>query len=68
MREESAVGTSLGWVPSTMMARLVRTIDVAKVAMSCTCQERGRIARITVRWYAMPKATITAGARSAATG
>ena len=48
MRAERVVGTSLGCVPSTMMARFVSTIDVASVAISCTCQERGRIARITV--------------------
>ena len=47
--DDSAVGTSLGWVPKTRMARLVSMIEVASVAMSCTCQERGRMARITVR-------------------
>src|SRR6266446_1256675 len=41
MREESAVGTSLGWVPRTMMARFVSTIDVASVAISWRSQERG---------------------------
>ena len=50
MREDSIVGTSLGWVPSTMMARFVSTMDVASVAMSWTCHERGRIGRITLRW------------------
>ena len=47
--EDSAVGTSLGWVPNTMMARLVRVMEVASVAMSWTCHVRARIVRITVR-------------------
>ena len=49
MAAESRVGTSLGWVPNTMMARLVSVIEVASVAMSCTCQVRARIVRITAR-------------------
>jgi len=33
----------LGWVPNTMMARLVRVIEVASVAMSWTCHVRARM-------------------------
>jgi len=47
--DDSRVGTSLGWVPNTRIARLVSVIDVASVAMSCTCHVRARIARITTR-------------------
>ena len=49
MAAESRVGTSLGWVPKARMARLVSVIEVARVAMSCTCQVRARMVRITAR-------------------
>ena len=55
MADDSAVGTSFGWVPKTRMARFVSVIDVASVAMSCTCHVRARIVRITVRSYAEPE-------------
>ena len=40
--------SAFGWVPKTRMARLVSVIDVARVAMSCTCHVRARMVRITV--------------------
>ena len=49
IREDSTVGTSFAWAPNTMLARLVSVIDVARVAMSWTCQERSRMERMTVR-------------------
>src|SRR5678815_3302671 len=42
-------GTQPKEVPKTRIARLVRVIEVASVAMSCTCQVRGRMVRITAR-------------------
>ena len=44
-------------MPNTMIARFVSTIDVASVAMSWTCHVRSRMARMTVRWYAIHRAT-----------
>ena len=49
MVDDRVVGTSLGWVPKTRMARLVRVIEVASVAMSWTCHVRARMVRITPR-------------------
>jgi hypothetical protein len=48
MVDDSTVGTSFGWVPKTRIARFVSVIDVASVAMSCTCHVRARMVRITV--------------------